>query len=91
MLNSTPPVAFADVLSCLTPSRVVQVASQLGLSAGPTDRPEIVAARAVGIPIRDALEKLYRGELQKICDLLMVDRSGAVYDQDLVERLLGIR
>jgi hypothetical protein len=70
------------------PSRIIQVAAQLGVSVSPTDSPETIVAKTQGIPLRALLDKLYRGELQKLCEHRGADRSGAVYDQDLVERLL---
>jgi hypothetical protein len=69
---------------------MVQVAAKLEIEAKPTEPPEEVARRggaAVSLPM--ALGALYRGELQKLCDQRGVNRAGAVYDQDLVAKLLA--
>lgn len=69
---------------------MVQVAAKLEIEAKPTETPEDVARRAgAAVPLATALGALYRGELQKLCDQRGVNRAGAVYDQDLVEKLLA--
>jgi hypothetical protein len=88
--SSRAPLSLQDVLSLLTPSRMVQVAAKLEIEAKPTESPEEVARRAgAAASLRPALDALYRGELQKLCEQRGVDRAGAVYDQDLVEKLLA--
>jgi hypothetical protein len=73
----------------LTPSRMVQITACLGIVASPTESPDILAQRAGEAPLRGILEMLNRGELQKLCDQRGVDRAGAIYDQDLIEKLLA--
>jgi hypothetical protein len=84
-----PPLKIKDVLILLMPSRMVQITASLGIPAAPTDQPEAVARRAGDAPVRPVLEQLNRGELQKLCDKRGVDRAGAIYDQDLIEKLLA--
>jgi hypothetical protein len=69
---------------------MVQVAATLGIEAKPTESPEDIARRAgAASSLRAVLGALYRGELQRLCDQRGVNRAGAVYDQDLVEKLLA--
>jgi hypothetical protein len=87
-MDSTPPLAIADVISTLTPSRAIQVAQKVGLESPPNDS-TAKGAQACEVPLKTVLSALYRGELQKLCDMRGVSRAGAVYDHDLVEKLLG--
>jgi hypothetical protein len=67
---------------------MAQIASTLGVAAQPADTPQDVARRAGSFDPKQTLALLNRGELQKLCEHMGIDRNGAVYDQDLIEKLL---
>jgi hypothetical protein len=70
---------------------MLQVASQVGIPVHGSDGSRVMGAIPDNQPIAPVLERLYRGELQKLCDLHGVDRNGAIYDKDLIARLTGSR
>lgn len=88
MTDGLKPLTAAVVLSSLTPSRMLQVAAQVGIPVHGTDGSRAIGAIPEDQPVGPVLERLYRGELQKLCDTRGVDRNGTIYDKDLIARLL---